>query len=95
MLGTTRARQIRVVIGDDVRRPGDVTPHEGNAMDPHAQGITGTLGCRHVDDIQASVRGLLDAGTAVGQEVRDVGDGRLVASVTDADGNAIGLLQSA
>jgi hypothetical protein len=31
---------------------------------------------------------------AAQQEVRDVGGGKLLASVTDADGNVIGLLQA-
>ena len=37
----------------------------------------------------------LDAGAEAHQRVRDVGGGKLVASVKDADGNVIGLLQSA
>jgi predicted enzyme related to lactoylglutathione lyase len=32
-------------------------------------------------------------GGRVTQEVRDVGGGKLIASVADADGNVIGLLQ--
>jgi predicted enzyme related to lactoylglutathione lyase len=33
------------------------------------------------------------AGAAVNDAPRDVGGGRLVATVTDADGNVLGLLQ--
>lgn len=63
-------------------------------LDPngHAQGMTGPLAFVHVDDIRQSLRSLLEAGAQVQQDVRDVGGGRLVASVIDGDGNAIGLL---
>jgi hypothetical protein len=37
----------------------------------------------------------LDAGAEAHQRVREVGGGKLVASVKDADGNVIGLIQSA
>jgi hypothetical protein len=39
------------------------------------------------------VKALLDAGAEVHQAVKDVGGGKLIASVKDADGNVIGLLQ--
>jgi predicted enzyme related to lactoylglutathione lyase len=66
-------------------------------LDPHghSQGMTGPVGSWHVDDIKRSVKALLDAGAEELQEVKDVGRGRLIASVKDADGNVIGLLQSA
>jgi predicted enzyme related to lactoylglutathione lyase len=38
---------------------------------------------------------LVDAGAETQQEVTDVGGGKLVATVKDADGNVIGLLQPA
>lgn len=65
-------------------------------LDPngHGQGMTGPVGYWHVDDIQASLARLLDAGGASHQAVRDVGGGKLVASVKDAAGNVIGLIQS-
>ncbi|MCA1728718.1 MAG: glyoxalase [Actinobacteria bacterium] len=65
-------------------------------LDPngHVQGMTGPVGYWHVGDIERSVNALLDAGAEVHQEVRDVGGGKLIASVKDADGNVIGLLQS-
>jgi predicted enzyme related to lactoylglutathione lyase len=64
-------------------------------LDPngHHQGMTGPLAYFHVDDIQDRLKVLLDAGAEVKQEVRDVGGGKLIASVTDADGNVIGLIQ--
>jgi predicted enzyme related to lactoylglutathione lyase len=62
-------------------------------LDPngHKQGMTGYW---HVDDIKERLQTLLDAGAQVQQDIRDVGGGRLIATVTDADGNIIGLLQS-
>ena len=66
-------------------------------LDPHghSRGMTGPVGYWHVDDIKRSVKALLDAGAEAQQEVEDVGGGKLVASVRDADGNVIGLIQSA
>jgi predicted enzyme related to lactoylglutathione lyase len=66
-------------------------------LDPngHRKGMTGPLAYWHVDDIKGSLKALLDAGAEAHQEVRDVGGGKLIASVKDADGNVIGLLQSA
>ena len=49
----------------------------------------------HVDDIRRNLQLLLDSSAQVLQEVKDVGGGRLVASVKDADGNIIGLIQDA
>ena len=47
----------------------------------------------HVSDIKQSLQSLLDDGSQILQEVKDVGGGRLIASVRDADGNIIGLIQ--
>jgi hypothetical protein len=43
---------------------------------------------------RSPLKQLVDAGAATQQAIRDVGGGRLIASVKDADGNIIGLLQS-
>lgn len=66
-------------------------------LDPngHSQGMTGPLGYWHVADIRSSLQALIDAGAHAQQEVRDVGGGKLIASVKDADGNVIGLIQPA
>jgi predicted enzyme related to lactoylglutathione lyase len=66
-------------------------------LDPngHSQGMTGSVGYWHVDDTTKSLKALLDAGAEVQQEVKDVGGGRLIARLKDADGNVIGLIQSA
>ena len=64
-------------------------------LDPngHKQGMTGPVGYYHVDDIKKSLQQLLDAGATVQQEVKDVGGGKLIAAVLDADSNIIGLIQ--
>jgi predicted enzyme related to lactoylglutathione lyase len=66
-------------------------------LDPHGhrQEVTGPVGYLNVDDIRSALKALLDAGAEAQQEVKDVGGGKLVASVKDADGNVIGLIQSA
>ena len=66
-------------------------------LDPNGyrQGMTGPVTYRNVADIQKSLQGLLDAGAELQQDVKDVGGGKLIASVKDADGNIIGLTQPA
>ncbi len=65
-------------------------------LDPngHNKGMTGPVGYWHVNDIKKTLQLLLDAGAQAQQEVKDVGGGKLVASVKDADGNVTGLIQS-
>ena len=62
-------------------------------LDPngHTAGMTAYY---HVSDIKESLQLLLDAGAQALQEVKDVGGGKLIASVKDADSNIIGLIQS-
>ena len=64
-------------------------------LDPqgHSQGMTGPVGYWQVDDIQKALKALVDAGAQAQQEVRDVGGGKLITTVKDADGNVIGLMQ--
>ncbi len=66
-------------------------------LDPngHKNGMTMPVDYYHVDNIKASLKALMDAGAQVHQDVRDVGNGRLIATAKDADGNLIGLLQDA
>ena len=47
----------------------------------------------HVPDIEAKLAEVTAAGATVKDPPRDVGGGRLVATVTDPDGNVLGLLQ--
>ncbi|MEU3842804.1 VOC family protein [Streptomyces sp. NPDC028635] len=64
-------------------------------LDPngHAQGLTGPVPFWHVTDLRERLAALLEAGAEVVQDVRDVGNGRLIVSVKDPDGNLVGLLQ--
>jgi predicted enzyme related to lactoylglutathione lyase len=64
-------------------------------LDPngHSQGMTGPVGYWEVDDIKERLELLLGAGAREVQAIRDVGGSKLIASVKDADGNMIGLLQ--
>jgi predicted enzyme related to lactoylglutathione lyase len=69
--------------------------HIGLLPNGHAQGMTAPLGYFHVDDIKKVLEELVKEGAQISQQAKDVGGGRLVASVKDADGNAIGLIQGA
>jgi predicted enzyme related to lactoylglutathione lyase len=66
-------------------------------LDPngHAKGMTGPVPYWHVSDIRGRLAALLAAGAELLQDVQDVGGGRLIASVKDADGNLVGLVQDA
>jgi predicted enzyme related to lactoylglutathione lyase len=61
-------------------------------LDPNGQG-PGATPFWHVTDIQDRLDALVDAGAVVRQGVKDVGGGRLIATVVDTDGNPMGLLQ--
>jgi predicted enzyme related to lactoylglutathione lyase len=58
----------------------------------HATGMSGPLAYFHVDDIKKALEVLVKEGAQ--QPVKDVGAGKLVASIKDADSNPIGLLPS-
>ena len=64
-------------------------------LDPNGRdkGMTGPVGYWHVEDIERIQEQLLRAGAAVQSPITDVGGGRLIATLTDPDGNPIGLLQ--
>jgi predicted enzyme related to lactoylglutathione lyase len=47
----------------------------------------------HVADIEAKLAEVTAAGASVKEPAHDVGGGRLVATVSDPDGNVLGLLQ--
>lgn len=61
-------------------------------LDPngHKAGMTAYY---HVSDIKASLQALLDSGAQIVQEIKNVGGGRRIASVKDASGNILGLVQ--
>ncbi|MEV4621540.1 VOC family protein [Asanoa sp. NPDC049573] len=57
------------------------------------QGLTGPTAYWHVADIEAKIAEVVAAGAKIKDAAKDVGGGRLVATVTDPDGNVLGLLQ--
>ena len=62
-------------------------------LDPNATS-SGPITYREVTDIKASLQALVDAGAQLQQDVKDVGYGRLIATVKDAGGSTIGLMQN-
>jgi predicted enzyme related to lactoylglutathione lyase len=64
-------------------------------LDPngHHKGMTAPVVYWHVEDIKQTVAELVEAGAEEQQAVSDVGGGRRLATLTDADGNTIGLIQ--
>jgi len=64
-------------------------------LDPHghSKGLTGPQPYWHVEDIAKTVAALVEAGAALTDKPHDVGGGRLIATVKDADGNPIGVIQ--
>jgi predicted enzyme related to lactoylglutathione lyase len=67
--------------------------HVGLVPGGGPQGMTTPVAYWQVPDIEAKLAEVTAAGAAVNEPVRDVGGGRLVATVTDLDGNVLGLLQ--
>ena len=57
------------------------------------QGLTAPVAYWHVDDIEAKVAELTAAGASVKDAPNEVGGGRVVATVVDADDNVLGLIQ--
>ena len=57
------------------------------------QGMTSPVAYWHVDDIEAKLADVTAAGATVKDPPKEVGGGRVVASVVDPDGNVLGLIQ--
>jgi predicted enzyme related to lactoylglutathione lyase len=55
--------------------------------------MTSPVAYWHVPDIEAKLAEVTAAGATIKEPARDVGGGRLVATVLDPDGNVLGLLQ--
>ena len=58
------------------------------------EAMTSPVAYWHVPDIEAKLAEVTAAGATIKDPVRDVGGGRLVATVSDPDGNVLGLLQN-
>jgi predicted enzyme related to lactoylglutathione lyase len=67
--------------------------HIGLVPGGASQGMTSPVAYWHVADIQAKLAEVTAAGGTVKDAPRDVGNGRLVATFTDPDGNVLGVLQ--
>ena len=67
--------------------------HTGLVPGGGQEAMTSPVAYWHVGDIEAKLAEVTAAGATVKDPVRDVGGGRLVATVTDPDGNVLGLLQ--
>jgi predicted enzyme related to lactoylglutathione lyase len=67
--------------------------HIGLVPNGGPQGMTSPVAYWHVSDIEAKLAEVTAAGATVKEAPREVGGGRLVASVTDLDGNVLGLIQ--
>jgi predicted enzyme related to lactoylglutathione lyase len=67
--------------------------HIGLVPSGGPQSMTSPVSYWHVPDIEAKLAEVTAAGATVKEPPRDVGGGRLVATVTDPDGNVLGLLQ--
>ena len=67
--------------------------HIGLVPGGASQGMTSPVAYWHVPDIEAKIAEVTAAGATLKESPHDVGGGRLVASVTDPDGNVLGLIQ--
>jgi predicted enzyme related to lactoylglutathione lyase len=67
--------------------------HVGLVPGGGPQGMTSPVAYWEVADIEAKLSELTAAGATVKEPAHDVGGGRQVATVVDADGNVLGVLQ--
>ncbi len=67
--------------------------HIGLVPSGGPQGMAAPVAYWHVSDIEAKLAEVTAAGATVKEPPHNVGGGRLVATVTDPDGNVLGLLQ--
>ncbi|MFE9104479.1 VOC family protein [Actinomadura geliboluensis] len=88
LLGTAPQTDSPYYVGFEVGRQ-----HIGLVPDGGPQGMTSPVAYWHVPDIEAKIAALTAAGATVKEAPHDVGAGRLVATVTDPDGNVLGLIQ--
>jgi predicted enzyme related to lactoylglutathione lyase len=59
-----------------------------------SQGMTGPINYYTVSDIKKSLQALVDGGAQMLRDIRDVGGGKLIATVKSPEGNVIGLMQN-
>ncbi|MEU4837012.1 VOC family protein [Nocardia testacea] len=88
LLGTEPQTKGTYYIGFDI-----AGQHIGLVPGGGPQGMTAPVAYWHVPDIETTLAEVTAAGATVREPLRDVGAGRLVATVTDLDGNVLGLIQ--
>ena len=88
LLGTPPQADSPYYVGFDVEGQ-----HIGLVPGGGPQGMTSPVAFWHLQDIDATLTEVIAAGGALKEAPHDVGGGRLVATVTDPDGNVLGLLQ--
>jgi predicted enzyme related to lactoylglutathione lyase len=88
LLGTPPTADSSYYVGFDA-----AGQHIGLVPGGGPQAMTSPVAYWHVSDIEAKLAEVTAAGATVKESPRDVGGGRLVATVTDPDGNVLGLLQ--
>ncbi len=88
LLGVPPSADSSYYVGFDV-----AGQHIGLVPSGGTQSMTSPVAYWHVPDIEAKLAEVTAAGATVKEPPRDVGGGRLVATVTDPDGNVLGLLQ--
>ena len=88
LLGQAPQHEADYYVGFDV-----AGQHIGLVPGGGSQGMTAPVAYWHVPDIEARLAELTAAGATVKEPAHDVGGGRLVATVTDPDGNVLGVLQ--
>ena len=86
LLGTAPSVESPHYVGYDVGGQ-----HIGLLPGGGPQKLTSPVAYWEVDDIEASLADLTAAGASILEPAREVGPGRTVASVTDPDGNVLGL----
>ncbi|WP_063022883.1 VOC family protein [Nocardia niwae] len=67
--------------------------HIGLVPNGGPQGLTAPVAYWHVPDMEAKLAEVTAAGATLTEPAHDVGGGRLVATITDTDGNVLGLIQ--
>ena len=90
LLGVTPQADSSYYVGFDT-----AGQHIGLVPGGGPQDMTSPVAYWHVADVEAKVAELTAAGATLKEAAHDVGGGRLVATVTDPDGNVLGLLQDA
>ena len=88
LLGTQPQADDSYYVGFDVDGQ-----HVGLVPGGGPQGMTSPVAYWEVSDIEAKLAEVVEAGAVVKEAAHEVGGGRMVATVTDPDGNVLGLVQ--